>query len=475
MDRINAFNQAPIYTPNHQMSSNSTISFKQKNRLVYDTVDFASKNKKGFLKVVTAILGSLGILKIAEDTTKPEKVEYETSSATEENNIKETKQDASDNIISLAKGRYNQALKDAKAEYEESKLAAKKEYEALYEALCKETVGKKCDDLVEEAFEKYISRASNSTSVVEEAFKKYTSRESNSTSVVEEAFKKYISRESGSTSVVEEAFKKYTSRESGSTSIIEEAFKKRFEKGEISYDEYHQICNDANTKFNAIYADAHQKYNEIKTKAEADFAKIKQEAKDKYSDIKTRANALQASYNQALKDADSKYKSTVEKVKEDYVAALLNNVNEMNNEELDIFFKENKKILLETNNGKQYLESLKTENPARYIEIITPEKLFETKKGKNYLKQYDNDAYQRLLEESEKVYSGYSYCDPNVFRRVYNGAVDSANNLPDEVKIRTSKDIERYLNPVPEFQSERNMRVWESVQRELERYYGVSQ
>lgn len=72
----------------------------------------------------------------------------------------------------------------------------------------------------------------------------------------------------------------------------------------------------------------------------------------------------------------------------------------MNKEELDEAINQHKAAVLSTKTGARYLETLKIVNPKRYIEILTPEKLFETAAGKRYLKINAPKTYEELRIKS---------------------------------------------------------------------------
>ncbi len=65
-------------------------------------------------------------------------------------------------------------------------------------------------------------------------------------------------------------------------------------------------------------------------------------------------------------------------------------------EELYEFMCQHKPVALSTQRCRDYLEILKTSNPRRYIEIVTPEKLFETAAGKRYLKINAPEKFDEL-------------------------------------------------------------------------------
>lgn len=92
-------------------------------------------------------------------------------------------------------------------------------------------------------------------------------------------------------------------------------------------------------------------------------------------------------------------------------------LNGLANEEIDAYIDEYKSAVLVTQKGKKYVEELKTSNPQRYIEIITPKALFKTNEGREYLKEKNPAIYIEIMTPA-KLYTtkeGREYLKENAF------------------------------------------------------------
>ena len=71
MNRINSMYQSPVFVKNYQSRvANYAPSFKQNTQIAQATIDTVSKNRKNIFKCLTALLGSLGILKVTKEVSK---------------------------------------------------------------------------------------------------------------------------------------------------------------------------------------------------------------------------------------------------------------------------------------------------------------------------------------------------------------------------------------------------------------------
>ena len=90
--------------------------------------------------------------------------------------------------------------------------------------------------------------------------------------------------------------------------------------------------------------------------------------------------------------------------KNPYLNKLINKmINNMKPEEFDEIFFPYRTFLTDTPKGQERLKELKNENPKKYIEIVSPDKLNRSEEGRAYLKKYAPDELYGTKEYNKKA------------------------------------------------------------------------
>ena len=186
--------------------------------------------------------------------------------------------------------------------------APEEEYKAAYDALCMETMGKKCDNLGVEAYRKYVAKTDNS--VCSKAYNQYISDSCDSISL--RAWKEYDS-------VTTKAWKEY---DSVTTKALNQ-----YRNNEISREEFDTICKHERKKYVQFCKQERQKYVEICKNAKEKYNALCKDAETKYNDIIKRAYNLDRKYNILQSDITSleKYEQNIRK---EHYKLELNEINE---------------------------------------------------------------------------------------------------------------------------------------------------
>ena len=186
--------------------------------------------------------------------------------------------------------------------------APEEEYKAAYDALCIETMGKKCDNLGVEAYRKYVAKTDDS--VCSMAYNQYISEYCDSISM--RAWQQYDS-------VTNKAWKEYDS-------VTNKAWK-QYRNNEITREKYEAIREGERQKYNQFCKQERQKYYEICKDAKEKYNALCEDAEKKYNDIIKRAYNLERKYNILQPDITSleKYEQNIRK---EHHKLELNEINE---------------------------------------------------------------------------------------------------------------------------------------------------